>query len=165
MDAVQCVYNYQKGLAQRRPGGPSQVRGFTNDAAFICPLYNLVRLSKSRRNSFLKHLVAFFDVGSGVSMSIGGGISGQALLGEIQFYQFIGDSLAYLDYKTQEEVLHVIFYINLILSVGGEELRSTLESLGAEEKESDAQVFRASVYSVMLQLRNFLQNRYGLSFL
>ena len=165
MDAVQCVYTYQKGLAQRIPGGPSHVRGFTRDAAFICPLYNLVRLSKSRRNSFLKHLVAFFDVGSGVSTPIGGGISSQALLGEIQFYQFIGDSLAYLDYKTQEEVLHVVFYINLILSVGGEELRSTLENLGAEEKESDDQVFRASVYSVMLQLRNFLQKRYGLSFL
>jgi hypothetical protein len=162
MDAVQCVYTYQKALSRRELGVLPHVRGFTRDAAFICPLYNLVRLSKSRRNTFLKHLVSIFDSGSGVSV---GGLSSQQYLGEIEFYQFIGDSLAYLDYKTQEEVLHVIFYINVILSVGGEELRSALDSLGPGDKADDDQVFRASVYSVMIQVRNFLQKRYGLSFL
>lgn len=137
------------------------VRGFTRDTAFICPLYNLVRQSKSRRNLFLKNLVSFFEYGSKPFTH-----NGQSQhLEEIEFYQFIGDSLAYLDYKTQEEIYHVIFFINLILSVGGEELKAKLDGYGPEDEPTAEELFRASVYSVMIQLRDFLQKRFGFSFL
>ncbi|KAJ3327954.1 hypothetical protein HDU91_004230, partial [Kappamyces sp. JEL0680] len=148
MDSVRCVYEYQNNLAQR---AKAPLRGFSQDSAFINPMYSLLRPLRSRRNAFLKSLVGLFDLAVDKA-------------GSLAFLSFVADTLAYLDYKSLEEVLHVVFHINLLLSVSGEELRVIFDGYGETELPEAGLVFRAQTCGMLIQLRSFLQKRFGLGF-
>ena len=108
----------------------------------INPLYSIIQPLKSRRNDFLKALAHTFD-----------GAHDQS------YYLFIAESLAYLSYQTIEEVLHVVYHINLVLSSTGEEARVAVES--GEQTDDVIKTCIAMIY--LIQLRNFLKSRYYLS--
>ena len=123
VESVNCVYRYQKTLTSAK-GVP--LLGFRNENALVNPMYSLIRLQKGRRNQFLKTLVYFFDIPKGTDSIM-----------SLDYYHFIAENLAYLDFKTQEEALHVVYFINLILSVSGESLRLTLDGYGENETPAD----------------------------
>lgn len=156
IEAIKCLYTFQKKLSQKQL---IPLRGFSKDVSFMCPMYNLIRIQKSRRNMFLKNLVTLFDVPKDPFSD-----SEDPIMQDLSFFRFLGDCLAYLDYKSIEEVLHVTFYINLILSIGAEELKAVLDGYGEDEVPSRPILFRANIYTIIIQLRNFLQKRYALTF-
>jgi hypothetical protein len=119
IESIKCIYDYQVVIANSRK---MPLRGFLNENAFINPLYSLVRLNRNKRNQFLKTLVNIFDVSKDSSGEM-----------NINYYLFIADNIGYLDYKTQEEVIHVIYCINLILSVSGENLQTYLDGFADDE--------------------------------
>jgi hypothetical protein len=120
--------------------------------AFISPMYELIKQKKVRRNDFLKSLVNLFDFPKDKSFQR-----------EISFYQFIIENLAYLNYTTQDEVLHVVYYINLILSITGEDVKIQLDGFDSLETPSADLVIRSFAFSLLITLRNFLKCRFGLS--
>jgi hypothetical protein len=85
-------------------------------------MYSLIRQQKSRRNQFLKMLVSIFDFPKATVVEM-----------SLEYLYFIAENLIFLDYKYQEEIFHVTYYINLILSVSGETLRASLDGYGKDE--------------------------------
>ncbi|KAJ2997151.1 Sister chromatid cohesion protein 2 [Globomyces sp. JEL0801] len=75
-------------------------------------------LLKSKRNEYIKMIINLFQFPKEKSFGY-----------DKTFYQFLAINLAYLDMKTHDEVLHVIYHINLMLSVSGEIVKSNLEKL------------------------------------
>jgi hypothetical protein len=146
MEAIKSVFEYQRNSASRLQ---QPLRGFHRDSSCINPLFNLVRTQKLRRNAFLKSLIGLFD--------------SPTKKDDVTYLQFVAENLAYLEYKTVEEIYHVIFHINLLLSVSGEELRTVFDGFGEGEIPPVELQFKALSFGTLIQLRNFLQKRFGFS--
>jgi hypothetical protein len=121
LEAVKKLYFYRKCLKAESIGAHS-ILGVNANESVINQLYDLVRLQKSRRNAFLRGLVNLFD-----------NCTDTEIASDLDMFSFLADCICYLDFKFLEEVYHVIYHINLILSVSGEELKNTLDGYDSSD--------------------------------
>jgi hypothetical protein len=86
---------------------------------------------------------------------------------DIDFVIFLAESIATLDFKVKEEILHIIYYLNQILAVGGESMARKVEVYTESEealaKLDSRDIFLASIYLSMLRLKHYLKKTYSVS--
>ncbi|KAF9586445.1 hypothetical protein BGW38_004872 [Lunasporangiospora selenospora] len=118
MECIRTMYLYQRSAQ----GGTAETKGYTMvvDAAnaLINPMYALMGEKRQQRNALLSALVKVLDVDlSSPSIEVDG-----------NYARFIAENLAYLEYRTMEEVFLVLFYLNRIIAgTGMTLLESTAE--------------------------------------
>jgi len=118
------------------------------------PLYRDIKAKKRFRLRHLKNLVNLLDRDSQTKDTV--------LPVEVDFAKFIVEILLYLDYGIIEEVFTVIHSIDRIMSTSGVSLRQTIES-GESSEPAVIVGQRASVFSLLLELKQYLKAAYGLS--
>ncbi|KAF9917724.1 Sister chromatid cohesion protein 2 [Lobosporangium transversale] len=118
MECVRTMFAFRKNLQQEA----LSIQGYkinpeTGDAiALVYPMYVLAGEKRQVRNSFLSSLVKALDVDlTGMQFEVDGIYS-----------RFIAENLAYLEFKTTEEVYLVIFYLNRIIAGTGMTLLQNL---------------------------------------
>ncbi|KAJ3153127.1 Sister chromatid cohesion protein 2 [Geranomyces variabilis] len=123
-------------------------------------MFAIVQSKRPRRNEFLVGLVKLMDLD--VSQSV--------TPEQTALCRFVADNLAILEYKTQEEVLQVIYHAYRVLSVTAESLLREIERRESEGSEEHAgalsleSLARGSIsMSILLALKTYLQAEYGLS--
>ncbi|KAJ3174527.1 Sister chromatid cohesion protein 2 [Geranomyces variabilis] len=123
-------------------------------------MFGIVQPKRPRRNEFLVGLVKLMDLDASQSVTPE----------QTALCRFVADNLAILEYKTQEEVLQVIYHAYRILSVTAESLLREIERRESEGSEEHAgalsleSLARGSIsMSILLALKTYLQTEYGLS--
>ncbi|KNC96023.1 uncharacterized protein SPPG_08618 [Spizellomyces punctatus DAOM BR117] len=177
MDCVKQMYEYVSALTKATEGeikiGSSTVMGYfkiesvgdggtiTSYEAMLGRMYSLIQGIRPRRNEFLMNMVKLLDVPLTTE-------AGHMM--DIDYCRFVAENLALFEYKTQEEVLQVIYHAYRALSVGGETILRYVESLddvsvADEGKEMPLLVVaKASLgMGMLLLLQTHLQNLYALS--
>ncbi|KAF9111311.1 Sister chromatid cohesion protein 2 [Mortierella sp. AM989] len=128
MECIRTMYIYQKTILHAE----QDVLGFkintdTGDAiSLLAPMYSLVGDKRQVRNSLLSALVKVLDVDLTVSEVEVDGI----------YSRFIAEILAYLEYKTMEEVLLVIFLLNRIIAGSGMSILQSITEMGLFQRNS-----------------------------
>ncbi|KAI8821136.1 uncharacterized protein EV422DRAFT_567464 [Fimicolochytrium jonesii] len=166
MDCVKHMYKY---LAMINPpnGRESSVQGYLVVKSSLEPsslpepylgrMYALVQAKRPRRNEFLGNMVKQMDVD----------LSGKITMAHIGLCRFIAENLTLFPYKTQEEVLTVIYHAYRVLSVTGETILREIEK--SENGEPSVEVSlstlaHASVcMGILLVLKTHLQALYTIS--
>ncbi|KAF9312157.1 Sister chromatid cohesion protein 2 [Podila horticola] len=129
MECVRTMYMYQMSL--QKPGQEAQGkwrRCFKevlngNVVSLLGPMYGLISDKRQTRNAFLSSMVKVLDVDLTVSnIEVDG-----------DYCRFIAENLAHLEFKTMEEILLVIFYLNRIISGAGMTLMENL--LGSSQEQ------------------------------
>ncbi|KAG0367745.1 Sister chromatid cohesion protein 2 [Gamsiella multidivaricata] len=125
LECVRTMYLYQMRVQEAR----GEVQGFRinpetgNAVALLNVMYSLVEDKRQTRNTLLSGLVKVLDVDLTTSdIEVDG-----------NYARFIAENLAYLEYRTTEEIYLVIFYINRIIAGAGVTI---LESLTATSPDS-----------------------------
>ncbi|CAJ0927227.1 1195_t:CDS:2 [Entrophospora sp. SA101] len=95
--------------------------------ALINPMYSLLKEKRQRRNDFLISIVKTFDFDLKNS---------DESKVDVGFCKFVAENLATIDYKTIEEVLHIIYCINRVLSVVGITILHSIE-YNTKSKDDD----------------------------
>lgn len=163
VECVKKVFEYLKNYAHGAV--QNDVSGFVMKSGHaeghLCKMYSIVREKRPKRNEFLMNMVKSFDL----ELTVGN----EASL-DLDFCKFVAENLASLDYKTQEEVLHIIFYINRVLSVTAETISRYVQEHEDEDESVDVNeaerylMAKASVsMSILILLRKYLKTHYGLS--
>ncbi|KAJ3150510.1 Sister chromatid cohesion protein 2 [Geranomyces michiganensis] len=123
-------------------------------------MFAIVQPRRQKRNDFLSGLVKHMDIDVTARIN-----SDQPALA-----RFVADNLAILEYKTQEEVLQVIYHAYRILSVTAESLLRELDRREAAIPEERAGALSLETLaqgsismSILLALKTYLQAEYGLS--
>ncbi|KAJ3009123.1 Sister chromatid cohesion protein 2 [Thoreauomyces humboldtii] len=121
-------------------------------------MLSLVQSKRSKRNEFLGNLVKLMDVDTSKEISTT----------QLNLCRFVAENLALFEYKTQEEVLHVIYHCYRILSVTGEGIVREIER--RDDPENAAPLIALTVLapssicmSLLLVLKTYLQAAYSLS--
>jgi hypothetical protein len=113
--------------------------GHSNGTSLVNPLYELIRGIKSKRNEFLKSMVKLV----------------QDSLNDLTFCKFVVELLGTLDYHTQEEVLHVLYHIDVVITLCDVDDDVELEDL------EDAKLEKTCRFALLLiQLRKYLLQKY-----
>ncbi|KAF9541997.1 Sister chromatid cohesion protein 2 [Mortierella hygrophila] len=128
MECIRTVYTYQTSLR----GSKANVHGYkliaetSQSVAMICHMYNLVSDKRQPRNTLLSGLVKVLEVDlTSPEVEVDG-----------TYVRFIAENLAYLDYRTMEEVLLVIFYLNRIIAGSGMTLLHSLTEMSSRSRAS-----------------------------
>ncbi|KAF9156205.1 Sister chromatid cohesion protein 2 [Linnemannia schmuckeri] len=128
MECIRTAYTYQMSLR----GSKADVHGYKlisetgQSVALICHMYNLVSDKRQPRNTLLSGLVKVLEVDlTSSNVEIDG-----------NYARFIAENLAYLDYKTMEEVLLVIFHLNRIIAGSGMTLLHSLTEMSSRSRVS-----------------------------
>ncbi|GBB94464.1 hypothetical protein RclHR1_02360022 [Rhizophagus clarus] len=109
VDCVKKAYAFQKQLVCGNPIVGYAVRNDEgHPEALLNPMYSLLKEKRQRRNDFLISIVRTFDFDL---------IRCDESTVDVGFCKFVAENLATIDYKSLEEVLHVIYCINRVLSV------------------------------------------------
>ncbi|CAG8475643.1 10449_t:CDS:10 [Rhizophagus irregularis] len=109
VDCVKKAYAFQKQLVCENPIVGYAVRNDEgHPEALLNPMYSLLKEKRQRRNDFLISIVRTFDFDL---------IRCDESTVDVGFCKFVAENLATIDYKSLEEVLHVIYCINRVLSV------------------------------------------------
>ncbi|TPX61707.1 hypothetical protein PhCBS80983_g00973 [Powellomyces hirtus] len=176
MDCVKCMFQYVGDMAKEgiktEDGSPfSLVTGYLNfqmrtkdgsvlerQEPMLGRMFGIVQSKRPRRNEFLVSLVKLMDVD----------LSKPILWDQITLCRFIAENLALIEYKTQEEVLQVIYHAYRVLSVTGETVLREIEKKdNAETADSEVELpvlAQASVcVGMLLVLKTHLQSAYTLS--
>ncbi|KAJ3257614.1 Sister chromatid cohesion protein 2 [Boothiomyces macroporosus] len=150
LEAINCLYTYQKSLAVN--GNRDAIQStFERDSirtSFISPIYSLIKEKKSRRNEFLKQLINLFNIDKLEAAK------------EAVYYKFIGESIAYLDFQTVEEIMHAIYHINVLLSFGANIVSQTLQGLSPTEERPHEMVIKALVYGILLSIKEYFKKKF-----
>ncbi|KAG0270356.1 Sister chromatid cohesion protein 2 [Actinomortierella ambigua] len=126
LECIRTMYLYQKQL--QSSSGEHEVQGYRAaegriPESLLNPMYSLVSEKRQVRQSLLLGLVKLLDVEPSNPTSTVDPI----------YIRFLGELLATLEYRTVEEVLYVIFYLNRIIAGAGFTL---LESLREQRDPS-----------------------------
>ncbi|KAG0348789.1 Sister chromatid cohesion protein 2 [Podila humilis] len=125
MECVWTTYLYQKRL---RWGKRIPTEGFRwmpevmKAVALLGHMYNLLSDKRQIRNAFLANLVKLLDV----DLTI------QEVEVDGDYSRFIAENLACLEYKTMEEILLVIFYLNRIIAGTGMTLMENISASSSQ---------------------------------
>ncbi|KAI9005206.1 sister chromatid cohesion C-terminus-domain-containing protein [Gaertneriomyces semiglobifer] len=188
MDGVKECWMYVKRLSQKNGNGVGRVQGWNEttlrsaDAVHtVCEpvlgkMYSVIQSKRQRRNEFLGGMVKMMDVDLKSDVS---SANGRVRTVDIEFHRFLAENLALLEYKTQEEVLCVLFHALRVLSVTAETVRRHIErsldsngqseTTGAPDKADESNlplpfITQASLsMSLLLLLKAHLQATYNLS--
>ncbi|CAH1765510.1 15208_t:CDS:10, partial [Entrophospora sp. SA101] len=134
--SVECVkkaYVFQKQLNGNKSfvgENPTSYAFRSNEGhpeALINPMYSLLKEKRQRRNDFLISIVKTFDFDLKNS---------DESKVDVGFCKFVAENLATIDYKTIEEVLHIIYCINRVLSVVGITILHSIE-YNTKSKDDD----------------------------
>ncbi|CAG8609117.1 3684_t:CDS:10, partial [Gigaspora margarita] len=110
VDCVKKAYAFQKQLL----AGGNPIVGYAirshegRPEALLNPMYSLLKDKRKSRTDFLVSVVKTFDFDLKKC---------DESKVDVGFCKFVAENLATIDYKTIEEVLHVIYLINRVLSV------------------------------------------------
>ncbi|CAG8454816.1 17701_t:CDS:10 [Funneliformis caledonium] len=108
VDCVKKAYAFQKQLVGNNLVGYAVRNDEGYPEALLNPMYSLLKEKRQRRNDFLISIVRTFDFDL---------IRYDESMVDVGFCKFVAENLATIDYKSLEEVLHVIYCINRVLSV------------------------------------------------
>ncbi|CAG8790539.1 32425_t:CDS:10, partial [Racocetra persica] len=109
VDCVKKAYAFQKQLVGGNPIVGYAVRSHEGrPEALLNPMYSLLKDKRKSRNDFLVSIVKTFDFDLKKC---------DESKVDVGFCKFVAENLATIDYKSIEEVLHVIYLINRVLSV------------------------------------------------
>ncbi|KAJ3215578.1 Sister chromatid cohesion protein 2 [Dinochytrium kinnereticum] len=133
--------------------------------AVLEKFYSKIPYKRGRKTDFLLTLVRT------VQLTYSSG--GSANMAEVRFARFVVENLALLEYKTLEEVLHIIYCIDQVLSMSGEEMFSEVADVidkclaeGVDAFDPDTLLslsFRCSKMSMLFILKSHLVSLYGIS--
>ncbi|KAJ3321681.1 Sister chromatid cohesion protein 2 [Boothiomyces sp. JEL0866] len=153
LEAISCLYTYQKNLSIATHSSSIQSTFETNGVrlSFIVPIYSLIREKKNRRNEFLKQLVNLYNIANVKTVR------------EDSFYKFIAECIAYLDFQTYDEVMHIVYHINLLLSYGANSVNQTLQGIASTEARSEEIVIQAKLYGTIISVKEFFKRKFKLS--
>ncbi|TPX64064.1 hypothetical protein SpCBS45565_g06149 [Spizellomyces sp. 'palustris'] len=177
MDCVKQMYEYVSALTKATEGEikirSSTVMGYfkiesagedgtiTSYDAMLGRMYSLIQGIRPRRNEFLMNMVKLLDIPLATE-------AGHSM--DIEYCRFVAENLALFEYKTQEEVLQVIYHAYRALSVGGETILRYVEALDDMSVADEGNkmplliVAKASLgMGMLLLLQTHLQNLYALS--
>ncbi|KAG0370608.1 Sister chromatid cohesion protein 2 [Mortierella sp. AD032] len=128
LDCIRTAYTYQTSLQ----GSKADVHGYKlvaetgQSVALLSHMYNLVSDKRQTRNALLSGLVKILDVDlTSPEVEVDG-----------NYARFIAENLAYLDYRTLEEVLLVMFYLNRIIAGSGMTLLHSLTEMSSRSRGS-----------------------------
>ncbi|KAF9190052.1 Sister chromatid cohesion protein 2 [Haplosporangium sp. Z 767] len=121
MDCIRTMYIYQKGIQGTDVQGFKVVPETGNASALLSRMYRLVSDKRQARNALLSGLIKILDIN----------LTPSILEVDGSYARFIGENLAYLEFKTMEEVYLVIFYLNRIIASAGMTLLECLMELDA----------------------------------
>ncbi|KAJ3273847.1 Sister chromatid cohesion protein 2 [Terramyces sp. JEL0728] len=136
LESINCLYGYQKNAASANNSGAIQSH-FENEnvkISFISPLYGLIKEKRSRRNEFLRTIVNVYN------------LTAPDVAKEYSYYKFIGECIAYIDFQTVEEVMHVVYHINVLLSFGANAVSQALKGLSSSDERPEG------IYNFILDL-------------
>ncbi|KAG0278785.1 Sister chromatid cohesion protein 2 [Linnemannia exigua] len=128
LDCVRTAYTYQTSLQGSKANvhGYKLVAGTGQSVALLSHMYNLVSDKRQPRNALLSGLVKVLDVDlTSPEVEVDG-----------NYARFIAENLAYLDYRTMEEVLLVLFYLNRIIAGSGMTLLHSLTEMSSRSRGS-----------------------------
>ncbi|KAF9428184.1 Sister chromatid cohesion protein 2 [Podila epigama] len=111
MECVRTLYSFQKSLApvSGDTHGYRVVAETGHAVALLGPMYNLLSDKRQTRNAFLASMVKVLDVDLTVpNIEVDG-----------DFCRFVAENLAYLEYRTMEEILLVIYHLNRTIAGAG----------------------------------------------
>ncbi|RHZ50276.1 hypothetical protein Glove_502g15 [Diversispora epigaea] len=109
VDCVRKAYAFQKQIANGKPVVGYAIHSQEEPPeALLNSMYSLLKDKRKSRNDFLISIVKTFDFDLKRC---------EETKVDIGFCKFVAENLATIDYKTIEEVLHVIYLINRVLSV------------------------------------------------
>ncbi|CAG8487296.1 8961_t:CDS:10 [Diversispora eburnea] len=109
VDCVRKAYAFQKQIANGKPVVGYAIHSQEEPPeALLNSMYSLLKDKRKSRNDFLISVVKTFDFDLKKC---------EETKVDIGFCKFVAENLATIDYKTIEEVLHVIYLINRVLSV------------------------------------------------
>ena len=121
-DSLEFAFQFYHGLRMRENSQDKEKRLIDQNTAVLQHWYHLTSQKKNRRNEFLFLLIKTFDLQKQMEMKL-----------DIDFYQFVAQNLALLDYKTHEELYILISHSNRIISVTGETLLQQLELVNEKQ--------------------------------
>ncbi|KAF9119017.1 Sister chromatid cohesion protein 2, partial [Mortierella sp. 14UC] len=128
LECIRTAYTYQASLRGSKAGvhGYRLVAETGQSVALLSHMYNLVSDKRQPRNALLSGLVKVLEV--------------DLLSPEVEvdgnYARFVSENLAYLDYRTMEEVLLVIFYLNRIIAGSGMTLLHSLTEMSSRSRGS-----------------------------
>ncbi|ORX43435.1 hypothetical protein BCR36DRAFT_373938 [Piromyces finnis] len=160
-----CVYKTYEYQLMLFNNDEKKIRGYrvySNEyiEALLTPMFNIIRDKRNKRNEFLTNLVKACD---------------QREKSFNRYYsRYIIENLATLEYKTQEEILLVIYRIQPILAEQGQSLLEYVDYYkeknygytkmqDKELKKLDEHTKTAYISGLLQLLRNHLKWLYGLS--
>ncbi|KAJ3034446.1 Sister chromatid cohesion protein 2 [Rhizophlyctis rosea] len=170
VDCVKCMFEYRRGLLGKNrkdegKGGedgevvvvPAHFRTEDGRAeALLSKMYFVVQAQKSRRDEFTMNLVKLLDV----NLSAGEDAIDEMLA------RFVAENMALLEYKTQEEVLNIIYHIHRVFSITGETVRKDIEivmEVGVSEFSLHHLAKASLCLGALIILKSHLQTLYRIS--
>jgi Sister chromatid cohesion C-terminus len=161
IQAIHKMFQYRKTVANCVDGRSTPRRsnlGYLMDdnqpVALMNPLYGDMKSKKKQRLRHLKNLVNLLDRDSQTKEAV------PPIA--IDYAKFIVENLVYLDYGSLEEIFTVIHTIDGIMATTGVTLRQCIES-GWTSEPVTILARRATVFSLMLGLKQHLKSAYGLT--
>jgi hypothetical protein len=128
IESILQLFKYRQSLSQQ-PIGHN----------LLNPLYSLLQPIKSKRNDFLKSVIKLVQENA----------SNPPLV------KFVVELIGTLEFQTQEEILHVIHFLNIGITLSDIDDDLTIEDL------EDPKLLRQCTYVLyLLQLREYLQRKY-----
>ncbi|KAF9100563.1 Sister chromatid cohesion protein 2 [Mortierella sp. GBA35] len=129
MECIRTAYNYRASLR----GAKADVQGYKvlpetgQSVALLYHMYKLASDKRQVRNALLSGLVKLLDVDlTSAEVEVDG-----------NYARFIAENLAYLEYRTMEEVFFVVFYLNRIIAGCGMTLLQSLTEMSSRSRASD----------------------------
>lgn len=173
-ECVKKTFEYQQAVVASKvaPGKCIWVSGYTMEkdnsvddegvmkpVAMLHKLYSKVQLKKNKRNEFLASLVRSFDFDTKMKKS-------KDMI-DIAFARFIADNISVLDFKTIDEVYHVLYHISQLLSVSAEGCQKYFDDLNkgvAVDREILPLMAKGSIIMcILILLKAQLQSVYLVS--
>ncbi|CAG8456254.1 3230_t:CDS:10 [Acaulospora colombiana] len=147
VDCVKKAYAFQKQLADGKTvSGYAMYTQEGQPEALLNPMYSLLKDKRKSRNDFLISIVKTFDFDLKRC---------EESKVDVGFCRFIAENLAMIDYKTIEEVLHVVHFIDRVLSVVA---ISVLHSIQKNTQFSNI-VFDNSGEVILDNVRVYIENK------
>jgi cohesin loading factor subunit SCC2 len=171
LDCIKQSFEYQCKLNQQPyPRGyrmnnvKMEERVMLVPEALLSSLQRLLQEKKSRRNEFMHTLVNVFELNLKTCKS-------ESI--NLPLMKYVAENLATFDYKTNEEVLHVLHCVFRVLSTTGENCLAKIKlwnSGGVAEEEDEGKGDELALYAkasvamgILFLLKNFLQELYQIS--
>ncbi|KAG0238089.1 Sister chromatid cohesion protein 2 [Actinomortierella wolfii] len=137
LDCIRSMYLYQKQIQSLE--GKSGVQGYKVregqiPESLLNPMYSLVSEKRQVRQTLLLGLVKLLDID----------LSDQSSKVDPTYIRFLGELLATLEYRTVEEILFVIFYLNRVIAGAGITLLEGLHDPRDSSDEGETGIYRTA---------------------